>query len=221
MTDCQIFTTLVAAERISKEMDELVDEFSSSVKVVSDDNVIVEKKATWHYADDSPHTSNGWYDCALRLRSKAQGPPRSRRLTLYFDLARELVSKEATDWPHAREALLVVGFDPNSKGNGWSQYSAVLPDGRLKNTEDEKTWDDCRKHVFADGRLLEWQRHSVSNEGWSQRAWLFALPLQRLTNADAVLEQVTKPVVALLSDKEPEIALASTEAVKWNVQKIV
>lgn len=218
MTDCQIFTTFVAAERVWKEIEYLVDEFSSSVKDHSKDGVAIHK-TTWGSSDDlddPPNQTNVWCDCDLRLRLKGKGPFRSRLLTLYFDLARDLVPKDKADWPQAREALLVVGFDPRQKGGSWAPYAAVHPEGRLKEAE---AWDACRNHVFADGRLLEAEETSVSDEGWSQRAWLFAIPLRRLTNADAVLEQLTKPVVALLSDKEPEIALAGTEAVKWNVKR--
>src|SRR5450631_2992755 len=105
MTDCQIFTTFVAAERISKEIEVLFEELSSSLKANSTGDVTVETTKSFDTDDDAedpPNCMNCWCNSTVKLRSKGRGPARSRLLTLYFDLARDLISKEQADWPHAR-----------------------------------------------------------------------------------------------------------------------
>jgi hypothetical protein len=212
MTDCQIFTTFVAAQRIWDEIEVLFDEFSSGLKSYSTGDITLEttKWLDANDAEDPPNGVNYWCNSTVKLRSKGRGPARSRLLTLYFDLARDLISEEQADWPHAREALLVVGFDPNRARNGWDHFAAVAPDGRLR---DKDTWDDCKNNAFADDRLLEWKRYSVSDGGWSHRAWLLALPLRRLINADAVAEQLTKPIVVCVTQPVPGPSLAIRVAV--------
>jgi hypothetical protein len=72
MTDCQIFTTFVAAERISREIDVLWDEFSSGLKAhsVGDTTLETTKWSDKHDSEDPPNDVNYWCNSTVKLRSK-------------------------------------------------------------------------------------------------------------------------------------------------------
>lgn len=215
MTECPIFKTFAAAEKIWTEVENLVEEFSSAMTTVSS-NTVTFGQSRWRDGDNAEEVdvqaSSYWVKGETKIRSKGRGPARTRSLTLYFDLTRGVINGSQV-WPHARQGLLLLGFYPQSD-HEWGEYCAPTAEGTLKCHE---VWDDCRKHAHADNRLLNCSKHDVSDRDWSYRAWLFATPLRDIANSDAVVNYLAKPVHLLLTGSDPSAALASTKAVVWNI----
>jgi hypothetical protein len=98
----------------------------------------------------------------------------------------------------------------------------VASSGRL---DDEAAyWGEA--HGVAENRLLGWDENVVWAESglqsdWSQRDWLFALPLRVLEDPKAVQQQLITPIVQLLCRPSPEIALKDWKAVVWNAAQPV
>jgi hypothetical protein len=89
----------------------------------------------------------------------------------------------------------------------------VTRDGRLRIQE---AWEACRNNRHADGRLLEWAEVAEGTK-WTQRGWIFALPLRSLKDPESVDKQIIQPVLKLLTkDEDPSLCLAGTDAIKWS-----
>ena len=202
---CPIFATLVAAQKIWNETEALVEEFASNISSFKKGSTSV-FKTKWN-------DGAGSYYCNLLLKITNEGSkkPRQRWLTLQFDLARPLSKKAKTlKWTHAQEALLTVCFDPRLSGLSWGDESLASSEGSLLSAE---AWSGCKKHKFADGRLLEWEEYSVGKK-WSERAWIFAVPLYGIHSPADLKSQVIAPVVDLLVGNNCR-GLEKTKAVIW------
>ena len=207
MKPCPIFATFTAAGKIWKEVDALIETFQSNLAKSTDETLEI-NKLKW--GEDS-EGSYYWCNALLDIRTEASGKPKSRWLTLTFDLVRDVPKKQATNWPYARHSLLVVSFSPLLSDNWWQAEDArVTPYGILANRD---TWAECKNHRFGGNRLLEWAKYS-KGKAWSERAWLFATPLNGINDQDGVWEELIKPVSELLVHNRPE-SLTKTSAVVW------
>ena len=217
MTRCPIFQTFRAAKLVSSELNSLWEEIPKRLKNEApdlfnkalnedEDDIITEETTGWAYLGAT---------CLVpvSLREKgARGRARDRKLSLRYDLYREL-SDDHPVWKHASDALLVIGYWP-SKDEYWgNEEMVVTAGGRLK---DEAAWKGCKTNRQADGRLLEWAE-IAEGKNWSQRSWIFAVPIRSIRDPDSVGKQIVEPVINLLvKDKDPKVALSGTEAVTWS-----
>jgi hypothetical protein len=219
MSDCPIFKTFSAVEKIWTEIDNLVEEFSTSLKIESKETVTFSMGNCLDGSQaeeiETP-VSNCWFEGTVKIRSKGRGPARSRPLTLYFDLSRAL-TEGLEPWSFASQALLLIGFYPHSEAS-WGEYCAPNCDGTLK---EKEIWEDCRQHAYAGNRLLNCSEHDKSDDDWSHRAWMFGTPLREIVNSEAVANFLAKPVSSLLTGSDPTAALASAKAVPWNIAGVV
>ncbi|MGE0749177.1 MAG: hypothetical protein AB7K64_01150 [Variibacter sp.] len=213
MTACPIFASMSAAAQIAEESDALVEELCSALNEISGGRIAVEQ-TKWISEDEYRR-----WTARLSIRVVQKGrKPRLRNLTVHFDLFREVPASGAR-WTHATESILVVGFDPvpPTPDRGWSSsLLAIDASGRL---DDDDAWSNCKESQFANGKLLEWRAESVG-ENWSQRAWVFAMPLRIIKDHNVVREHLAKPIIALLTDTPPEEALASSAVITWALPEL-
>lgn len=209
---CPIFCVTNSAWRLEKDLDRLETELISRLR--QSDKALFKNADAYKHEETEEHDHPiGWvlrgstFTIPVTLRGK--GPTRGRTLSVRFDLHRDK-TEEAT-WPHAEESLLVVGFYPE-KGERWENNELIVTgDGRLS---DADAWAECGGNSHANRQLLEWGENKKSVP-WSQRGWVFAVPMQTLTDTDALDREVIHPIVALLKGSTPSDALKGTSAVRW------
>jgi hypothetical protein len=110
MTDCPIFSTYLAASRIDMEIYALVDDFESQISSGKDRRFSV-NKGEWHEADESNFAGYRYSTRRSMLTIRGgHGKPRSRYLSLHFDFVRDVTPGGSVEWPHARQALLVIAY---------------------------------------------------------------------------------------------------------------
>jgi hypothetical protein len=122
------------------------------------------------------------------------------------------------DWPHAREALLVIAF-ASGRGDWWEPESlCVASSGRLEDTE---SWERFRVSASVDRKFLVWEPGVQSNDyskvDVSANDWIFAVPVSLINDSDAIRNMLVSPVCSLLLGKQPQEALGGSKPVQWNV----
>jgi len=206
MMSCPIFQAASAMKLIETELNALIDELGQQLSGYSSARFSIED-GSWKWADGESDWVTHWH--GVEFPVKLSGARRPRKLSLRFELTRDLLKNPA--WAHATDALLIVAYDPHV-GREWSSEMAVRADGRLA---DEDAWIEC-KASMVEGKLLEWSAASISGApGWSQRSWLFAVPLRALSSPEALQHGVTNVIGGLLSD-EPLAKVPLDSLVTWN-----
>lgn len=205
MMSCPIFQAASAMKLIETELNALIDELGEQLSGYSSDRFSVEN--SWDWAKGESDWVTQWQ--GIEFPVKLSGARRPRKLSLRFELTRDLVKSSV--WEHATDALLIVAYDPHV-GHEWSSEMAVRADGRLA---DEDAWIECKASI-VESKLLEWRAASVSGaRGWSQRSWLFAVPLRALSSPEALQRGVTNVIGGLLSDV-PLAKIPLVSLVTWN-----
>ena len=146
---------------------------------------------------------------------------RSRYLSLHFDLVRDTTLVGSIEWPHAREALLVVAY-ASDRGEWWEPESlCVSASGRL---EDKETWERLRASASVGNKFLVWQESGAQSD-WSkvdvsEQDWLFAMPVCLIKDSNAVKDMLVAPICSLLFGRHPEEALSGSGSIQWNISSI-
>lgn len=212
---CQIFEVLDAAWKLGGEVERLVPEIESSLTRAG--LKIESEKSSWDESKVGGDTGE-WFQRGstrviyLNLREAGKrGKSRIRALSFRVEMHRD--QDEETRWPHARSALLIVGFWGDANGNWENDELVTTAHGRLA---DGDAWSCCTNQRHAESKLLEWlDPDEVANSNWSQRCWVFAIPMKVLTNSSKVDSQVATPVRMLMDNAGPDKALAGVDAVVW------
>jgi hypothetical protein len=214
MSDCPIFATYLAASRLETEIDALVDEFESQLSSEDTGKITVIRKNSQWDEDEYRYASH---------RSKvsvggSRGKPRSRWLTLHFDLMRPQESPLL--WAHASDALLIVAYCSDA-GEWYSAKGlAVLSSGRLENQD---VWENVSRSAAIENKLLVWdeggdKKHTDwSQQNVSEEDWIFGAVLRQVTDSDAIKKMLVLPVASLLLGKTPAQVFNGTNAIKWEI----
>ena len=219
MTACPIFQTFEAVKRVSVELDQLLGDIIARLRNAEPD--LFKDAADYKWDDCLPEEDLSWVELGgaltipVAVKDKGtRGKPKARHLSIRFDLYREVADDEPPIWEHASEAFIVIGYSPFKDNPWYNEIMVVTRDGRLR---DQETWEACRNNRHADGRLLEYAETAGNN--WSQRGWIFALPLRSFKDPESVDKQFVKPVLRLLAKNEaPDVSLAGTDAIEWSQQ---
>jgi hypothetical protein len=153
----------------------------------------------------------------LTIRGLGRGRAATRSLSLHFDLVRDVTG--SAQWPHAREALLVIAF-ACERGEWWEPESlCIASSGQL---EDNETWEKVRASGRSvDKKFLVWQetgaQSDYSKTDVSEQDWIFAVPVRLIDGSDAVKSMLVEPVCSLLLGKHPEDALSGSKPIQWSV----
>lgn len=203
MMPCPIFQAASAMKLIETELNALIDELGEQLSSYSSERFSIENSWDWAKGESDWVTEWQGVEFPVNLR----GTRRPRKLSLRFELTRDLLKN--SPWVHATDALLIVAYDPHV-GHEWSSEMAVRADGRLV---DEDAWTECKASI-VEGKLLEWRAASITGaHGWSQKSWLFAVPLRALSSPEALQHAVTNVIGGLLGDVPiAKIPLASLVA---------
>jgi hypothetical protein len=204
-----IFSAYKAAAMIDNEIDALVGEFVSKFQSTGSQNerkISISDTEWERKCSSDPHF--GEYRCfAYYCDLIKSGTGRPRGLTLHFDMVRQ-VSESSSGWEHADESLLVIAY-AHERDTWWIPRELLVTDaGRL---ECETYWTTA--YGAAENKILVWDTDSQND--WSKRDWLFALPLRVLNGPKAVDEQLIGPIMQLLWGQIPKISLKNWHAVKW------
>jgi hypothetical protein len=222
MNECPIFKLLDAGRRLSME----IDQFWADVqhRLCKADPKIFDQDCFGAWDNDLSGDEDDHYwvktgataAVAAKIRvAGALGKPRDCRLSFRLDLWRALPDGYV-GWPYAAQALFVIGYCPNSADFWTGDELAITFDGKLK---DRHAWEASSSRSISEGKLLEWESLGRGNKDkWSERAWLFAVPLQVLQAPSDVDTHIVEPIIKLLTGGEPNAALERTKAVKWNLE---
>jgi hypothetical protein len=185
MTACPVFQTFAAAKRVSIELDQLLGDIVARFRNAETD--LFEDADDYEWQHCVPEEDESWVELGgaltipVAVREKgAKGRPKTRHLSIRFDLHREIDEPPASE--HASEALIVIGYSPLRDEPWLNHLMVVTQDGRLR---DPEAWEACRNNRHADGRLLEYAE-VAQGKNWAQRAWIFALPLRSFKDPESV-----------------------------------
>lgn len=153
--------------------------------------------------EDDFYVGDGWLCAGWRwtypVHKKSRGSPRLGTTSLAVDIGAPGKLARAAGVPILLVAWASAGYD-------WDEL-------------DKPYWPlEAGEYEVVADRLVWW----VSDEGGeresspSQAAWFFAVPLFAISGIADVRRLIVKPLVSLLGNSEPKIALAgATEALKF------
>jgi hypothetical protein len=215
MSNCPIFQATSAMIAIGTELYALVGELKNQLAQLDGDRIDFD-----HQIERDSGEKDDWacrwavFDIPFTFKG-ARGRRKQRYISVRFDLTRDHLTRtiDQETWPHARQALLVVGHDPSSK-NWEADEMEVRADGRLKS---DVAWTSCKDSIHH-GWLLEWQDASIG-ERWDQKCWLFAVPIIKLSTPETLNKQVSKVIGGLLANIDPAEG-DDTIAVSWQASPL-
>ena len=142
----------------------------------------------------------------LKKQSPRRGPkPSLGVLTVRVELWREIDDDDSRRWRHAKEPLVLVGFDPN-ENDPWDKVLLCLD--QFGNPKKDKL-DGIRVMEGAPW-LWAWEGDAV----WSERSWFFVVPLSDIRSREDIGTHIVGPVKNLLADESPSNAFRRTCAIR-------
>lgn len=201
MTD-PIFQAASYLERVCAEISHLSEEVA---RAISEEGFDIKLHDGDLVSDNQ--MSGLRYAFSYAVKRAFRNQKKNAQVLLKFDLWR---SDQPSDWPHAKEALLIVAYDADLV-DGWdSEQLDVQADGRLERPDLVS-----RLHNRCDDRLLFWERR-INDPSFARQAWYFGVRLRDIHDISDAQRMIVAPVVALL--RAPETAaefLARADAVIW------
>lgn len=207
MTVCKIFATFAAVDEIDNETDALVEEIKTQLeKDRKKDRIFsIESEKREMRAQDK-HCETSTFILKFRSSGSLKGKPRSAALTLHFDYIRD---DSESKWPHAKQALLVVGYAYLTSDPWLCNELFVHSSGRLENSDIcDSLSAKCNERLLV-GTANEDGHHL------SEKNWVFAVPLAALNSPEAVERNVTEPILTLLLSRQPDKAFSKSQAIAW------
>lgn len=208
MADCPIFRANEIAEKTWLSIEELIDVFKRKLEVRGF------TCADYEASEDEDEKRTLFYHYAYQFPINRPGKGNRRRqgITLHFDVCRNITG--TPNWPHAREAILVVAYS-NLFDDAWDATAlAINQNGFLDawGLVDRTHYEELSLSQ-EDQRLIVWNETKEA-ESWSTRSWLFALPLRLLTSPNSLELEVIEPLTKLLLQNTSKGALTSN-AITW------
>ncbi|WP_406851794.1 hypothetical protein WEU32_10065 [Brevundimonas sp. BH3] len=201
MTD-PIFQAASYLERVCAEISHLSEEVA---RAISEQGFEIKLHDSNLVSDNQ--MSGLRYAFSYAVKRVFRNQKKNAQILLKFDLWR---SDHPSDWPHAKEALLIVAYDADLV-DGWdSEQLDVQADGRLERPDLVS-----ELHQRCDNRLLLWERR-INDRSFARQAWYFGVRLCDIHDINDSQRMIVGPLVALL--RTPETAaevLARAEAVVW------
>ena len=179
---------LIAAKIVAKageQIEQIIELLNEKlIEVITDDENKIRADGDWY--DKSIDSSGGWmiktylWDIA-RFQGKSKKP--------YAHLAVQIMLYD-------EEESRIRGFEP-------SIYIMYSPGEEEFGEESIRLSCMIEENARLDGdRLWRWKEFEVDD------SWMFAVPLVKMQNEEALMEQVVEPVKKLLAKEKPIIVFA-------------